>query len=199
VPLDRTFQLMQNYLFFKEVSIEDIYQVRQLLEPALAASAVPFLTDADFQALAHNVHCCDPRRDAQADPVAQRQEEMTFHDIFARATPNSFLRFACEMINQMLRQLTVFDNDMHLAEQKRFGISNTHFHEQILAAARLRDVEQVRELMAQHMQACSQSVQRMRGKLKGRLILDSEMSRPALAGRRRVKRAAPPTDVRVIP
>jgi len=183
VPLDRTFQLMQNYLFFKEVSIDDIYQVRKILEPELAASAVPFLTDAHFAALAHNVHCCDPRRDAQADPIAQRQEEMTFHDIFAAATPNSFLRFACEMINQMLRQLTVFDNEMHAVEQKRFGISNTNYHERILEAARARDVQGVRDLMSEHMQDCMQSVQRMRGKLKGRLILDSEMSRPGLTRR----------------
>ena len=33
VPLDRTLQFMQNYLFFKEVTIDDIYAVRQKLEP----------------------------------------------------------------------------------------------------------------------------------------------------------------------
>jgi len=38
-------------------------------------------------------------------------------------------------------------------------------------------------LMTEHMQDCVQSVQRMRGKLKGRLILDSEMSRPGLTRR----------------
>ncbi|WP_443798290.1 FadR/GntR family transcriptional regulator, partial [Burkholderia gladioli] len=41
VPLDRTLQLLQNYLFFKDVSIDDIYTVRKLLEPELAAGAVP--------------------------------------------------------------------------------------------------------------------------------------------------------------
>src|SRR5690606_29031798 len=51
VPLDRAFQLLQNYLFFKEVSIEHIYQVRRLLEPELAASAVPHLGEAEFEAL----------------------------------------------------------------------------------------------------------------------------------------------------
>ncbi len=184
VPLDRTFQLMQNYLFFKEVSIDDIYAVRRLLEPELAASAVPFLSEADFEALAHNVHCCDPRAEGVVDPVAQRQEEITFHDIFAAASPNSYLRFVCEMINQMLRQLTVFDNRMGAGAQKNFGVANTRFHEQILAAARARDAEQVRALMSEHMLDATRSVQRMKGKLKGRLILDSEMSRRKLAARR---------------
>jgi DNA-binding FadR family transcriptional regulator len=30
VPLDRTLQLLQNYLFFKDVTIDDIYTVRQV-------------------------------------------------------------------------------------------------------------------------------------------------------------------------
>ncbi|MVW73123.1 MULTISPECIES: FadR/GntR family transcriptional regulator [unclassified Bordetella] len=181
VPLDRTFQLMQNYLFFKEVRIEDIYQVRKLLEPELAASAVPHLTDAHFAALEHNIQCCDPMAEHVEDPLAQRQEEMNFHDIFADACPNSFLRFSCEMINQMIRQLTVFDNEMPLEEQARFGVSNTQFHKQILQAARARDAQRVRELMSEHMHDCMRSVTRMHGKLKGRLILDSEISRRTVA------------------
>lgn len=181
VPLDRTFQLMQNYLFFKDVHIEDIYQVRKLLEPELAASAVAHLTDAHFAALEHNIQCCDPMAEYVEDPLAQRQEEMNFHDIFAAACPNSFLRFSCEMINQMIRQLTVFDNEMPPREQEKFGVANTTFHKQILQAARDRDAERVRALMSEHMHDCMRSVTRMHGKLKGRLILDSEMSRRTVA------------------
>lgn len=180
VPLERTFQLMQNYLFFKSVSIEDIYQVRRLLEPELAASAVPHLTEADFSALEHNVHCCDPKAEGVIDPLTQRHEEITFHDIFAAACPNSFLRFSCEMINQMLRQLTSFDNRMRTSDQRKFGLANTHFHERILVAARVRDAEVVRALMTEHMNDAARSVTRMKGKLKGRLVLDSEMSRRPL-------------------
>ncbi|MDQ2138822.1 FCD domain-containing protein [Alcaligenaceae bacterium B3P038] len=188
VPLDRTFQLMQNYLFFKEVSIEDIYQIRHLLEPELAASAVPFLTDAQFDALEHNIHCCDPRAEDMAQSLAQRQEEMTFHDIFASACPNPFLRFSCEMINQMIRALTVYDNEMPLEAQQRFGATNTTYHEKILTAARARDADKVRALMTAHMNDAMKSVKRMHGRLKGRLILDSEMSRRPMT--RKMRRPA---------
>ena len=183
VPLDRTFQLMQNYLFFKAVSIDDIYQVRKQLEPELAASAVPFLTDADFAALEHSVHCCSPSTYDESDPLAQRQEEITFHDIIASACPNSFLRFSCEMINQMIRQLTVYDNEMPLHQQQTFGSSNMKFHERILVAARARDSVAVHTLMTEHMEDAMKSVHLLRGKLKGRLILDSEMSQRSLAKR----------------
>lgn len=181
VSLDRTFQLMQNYLFFKEVRIEDIYQVRKLMEPELVASAIPYLTEVHFDALEHNIQCCDPMAEHVENPLTQRQEEMNFHDILAAACPNSFLRFSCEMINQMIRQLTVFDNKMAPQEQAQFGISNTKFHRQILQAARERDVERARTLMSEHMNDCMRSVTRMHGKLKGRLILDSEISRRTVA------------------
>jgi DNA-binding GntR family transcriptional regulator len=41
---------LQNYLFFKEVSMEDTYAARRLLEPELAAGSVPFLSDEQLDA-----------------------------------------------------------------------------------------------------------------------------------------------------
>jgi len=193
VTLDRTFQLLQNYLFFKEVSIDDIYTVRKLLEPELAAGAVPHLTDADFDALEHSIECCDPASGHTADVIAQRKEDLNFHDILALANPNSFLRFTCQLINEMLRQLTVFENDTPLRTQRRFGDANATLHRRITAAARARDAETVRALMAEHMQEASGFVKQLNGKLRGRLLLDSDMSRretPRRVARNTAKRPA---------
>jgi DNA-binding FadR family transcriptional regulator len=177
VSLDRTFQLLQNYLFFKEVTIDDIYAARKLLEPELAAGAVPHLTEADFQALNHSIECCDPSSGKTADVVAQRKEDLNFHDILALANPNPFLRFTCQLINEMLRQLTVFENDTPVRTQRRFGKANACAHQAIVAAARAGDAGTVRRLMADHMVEASGFVKKLNGKLHGRLILDSEMSR----------------------
>ncbi|CAB3777862.1 HTH-type transcriptional repressor NanR [Paraburkholderia caffeinitolerans] len=177
VPLDRTLQLLQNYLFFKDVSIDDIYQVRQSLEPELAAGAVPHLSEDDFAALEANIECCDGASgpDDHNHLVRQRQEDMTFHDILAEANPNPFLRFICELINEMIRQLIEFRNDTPIADHRRFGATNSKIHRQILQAARERDVERVRALMVEHMTEAPKHVKRMKGKLRGRLILDSEI------------------------
>lgn len=176
VPLDRTFQLMQNYLFFKEVSIDDIYAVRQALEPELAAGAVPHLSADDFVALEHSIECCDPAGNS-ADLVTQRQEDVHFHDILAAANPNPFLRFSCELINEMIRQLIVFENKTSRAELKRFGAANAQVHRDILAAARKGDANRVRMLMVAHMIEAAGYVKRMKGRLHGRLVLDAEMVR----------------------
>jgi DNA-binding FadR family transcriptional regulator len=190
VPLDRTLQLLQNYLFFKDVSIDDIYTVRKLLEPELAAGAVPHLTEQDFDALEASIACCDRPASAHGgqDIVRQRQEDVNFHDILAAANPNPFLRFSCELINEMIRQLIEFRNDTPQAEHERFGQANVKIHKAITKAARERDVEKVRELMVIHMTEAPRYVKRMKGKLRGRLILDSEI-------RRRVRaRSVTPSD-----
>ena len=182
VPLDRTLQFLQNYLFFKEVSIDNVYQVRLLLEPELAASAVPHLTDTDFEALEHSIACCDPTH-SQHDLLAQRQEDVNFHDILAAASPNPFLRFSCELINEMLRQLIAYGNRTTQAEHRRFGAANVEFHRKIVEAARQRDVESVRRLMAEHMRHAASSVKLMKGRLRGRLILDTDVTRRGPAAR----------------
>lgn len=181
VPLNRTLQFMQNYLFFKDVTIDHIYTVRQMLEPELAASAVPHLTEEHFQALEHSIHCCDPSQSA-ADLVSQRREDVHFHDILAAASPNPFLRFTCELINEMIRELIVYGNRTPQSEHRRFGEVNADFHRSILDAARARDANEVRRLMSDHMRDAAASVKRMKGRIQGRLILDTDASRrPAVA------------------
>ncbi|MDR0201731.1 MAG: FadR family transcriptional regulator [Delftia acidovorans] len=176
VPLDRTLQFMQNYLFFQEVTIDDIYTVRQMLEPELAAGAVPHLTEADFDALEHSIACCDPTQSSE-DLVSQRREDVNFHDILAAANPNPFLRFTCELINEMIRQLIVFANRTPQAEHRRFGEANAQFHRSIVQAARERDAARVRALMQEHMRDAASSVKRMKGRIQGRLILDADSLR----------------------
>lgn len=176
VPLERTFQLMQNYLFFKEVSIDDIYTVRQLLEPELAAGAVPHLTEADFAALENNMTCCSPASHDRRELLRQRQADVDFHDILAAANPNSFLRFTCELVNEMIRQLIVFGNETPRREHEKFGTANVNIHRQITDAARAGDAQRVRELMHFHMQEARTYIKRMNGKLRGRLILDSDIA-----------------------
>ena len=195
VPLDRTLQFMQNYLFFQAVTIADIYTVRQLLEPELAAGAVAHLSDADFAALEHSIKCCDPTSSGE-DLLSQRREDVNFHDILAAANPNPFLRFTCELINEMIRQLIVFDNRTPQKEHRRFGEGNANFHREILQAARVRDADLVRQLMQRHMLDAASHVKRMKGRLQGRLLLDAETLRSPRAAHAHAQTNAPPKPAR---
>ena len=149
-----------------------MYSVRRLLEPELAAGAVAHLTETDFESLENSIACCDPIS-SHADALSQRREDVNFHDILAAANPNPFLRFMCELINEMLRQLIVFDNRTTQAEFRRLGKSTVNFHRTITAAARERDADKVRELMAEHMADAANYVNRMKARLHDRLVLDA--------------------------
>jgi DNA-binding FadR family transcriptional regulator len=188
VPLEKTLQLVQNYLFFKDISMKDIYNARRVLEPELAAGVVPFITDEQLDALEENIGACEPASKEASGLVRQRQADLDFHDILAMANPDPFLRFICQMINELLRRLVVFSTDTPPEEHVRFGAANVHCHSEILKAirSRERDAHRVRELMREHMDEASNFVTRLNGRLDGRLFLDSEMvgTPPRLTPRR---------------
>ena len=110
VPLERAFQLLQNYLFFREMDVAQIYAVRRLLEPELAAGAVPHLTKEHFEALERSIATCAPQPASKEEALAQRQEDLHFHDVLAAANPNMLLRFMCQVINHLLRHSVAMNN-----------------------------------------------------------------------------------------
>jgi GntR family transcriptional repressor for pyruvate dehydrogenase complex len=176
VPLARAFQLMQNYLFFKDVSVNDIYAVRRILEPELAAGAVPHFSEADFADLERSIDICEPMVGTEEQALEQRQEDLRFHDIIARANPNPFLRFLAQMLNEMLRQLVVLDGHASHDIYQNFGRDNVHSHRAILEAARRRDAREVYELTATHIVEAGEHVRKLQGLVIGKLVLDSDMN-----------------------
>jgi GntR family transcriptional regulator, transcriptional repressor for pyruvate dehydrogenase complex len=168
VPFDRAFRLLQNYLYFREPTVEDLYAVRLLVEPELAAGAVPALKAHDFAALEATIDCCAP------DPLHARQQDLHFHDILANAHPNPLLRFLAHFINRALRDLIVIEGNV--TTYQRFGESNVAAHRAILDAARRRQNDKVRTLMRRHIEEALEHVRKLRATVDPRLIIESELS-----------------------
>ncbi len=180
VSLDRTFQFLQNYLFFQDIDVHDIYAVRRLLEPALAAAAVPHLGEEHFQALERSIACCEPMA-GTAEALRQRTEDLHFHDILAEACPNAFLRFHCRLINALLQTLVVGSVHVSEAAYQALGCAAVVHHRKILAAARKQDAARVARLMLAHIADTEQHLEAVQAELRSKLLLDSEMKlRPAM-------------------
>lgn len=177
VPLSRALQLLQNYLFFQDIGSENLYQVRLIIEPELAAGAVPYLTEENFAALERNIEFCVPVAQNREIALEQRQSDLHFHDILANTNPNPFLRFISQMINEMLRRFIVF-GDVSSKQQQQFGQSNVDAHRKILKAARARDADLVRKLMHDHIVEAGSFVKKLRGEVQRRLVLDAELNIP---------------------
>jgi len=175
VPLERAFQLVQNYLFFRQVDVAQIYAVRRVLEPELAAGAVPHLTESDFEALQHSIETCAPAPTSKEHARHQRQEDLHFHDILAEANPNAVLRFMCEVINHLLRHMVAMGDQPGHPAYQQLGDTNVAAHRKLLAAARRRDAREVRQLMIAHIDEAESFVRSLDGAVRQRFLLDSEL------------------------
>ncbi|MBN3787492.1 FCD domain-containing protein [Burkholderia sp. Ac-20353] len=175
VPIARAFQSLQNYLFFENMSLEDIYAVRRVLEPLVAAGAVAHLTDTDFEALERSVSVCEPFVAHHEEALDQRHEDIHFHDVLAAAHPNAFLRCLCQIINQMLHSLVIVAGNVTQADYQAFGRRTVTAHRAILEAARRRDAEAVQQLMGTHMEEAEAQLRKVHAALQQKLVLDSEL------------------------
>jgi GntR family transcriptional repressor for pyruvate dehydrogenase complex len=175
VPLDRAFQLVQNYLFFRDVDVAQIYAVRRILEPELAAGAVPHLTDEDFAALERSIETCAPAAVSHAHALRQRQEDLYFHDILAAANPNGLLRFFCEVINQLLRHGVAMGGQTTHPAYQRLGDTNVAAHRRLLAAARRRDANKVRKMMIEHIDEAGRIVAELDAAVRQRFVTDADL------------------------
>ena len=174
VPLDRALQLLQNYLFFRELDVAQIYAVRRLLEPELAAGAVPHLTEEHFAALERSIETCAPHPANAEQALAQRQEDLHFHDVLAAANPNMLLRFMCQVINHLLRHSVAMGDPEPSATGHELGETNVAAHRRLLAAARRGDAEKVRKLMVEHVDEAERHVQSLAAAVRRRFVLESE-------------------------
>lgn len=175
VPLDRTFQFIQNYLFFHAVTVEDIYALRLIVEPELAAGAVPHLTEAHFAAMERSIDLCAPAPRGSDEALLQRQEDLHFHDILAEANPNALLGFVGRIINELLRHIVEIGWDATKDHYERFGADNLAAHQAILAAARRGDAEGVRDLMRAHIEEAERHVSALRAVVRNDLVADPEV------------------------
>jgi DNA-binding FadR family transcriptional regulator len=107
VSIDRSTQLLANYFYFQGLTLAQVYAVRKLLEPELAALVADRLTEADFRALEASIGLCSCAPSDKRMTYRQRQAELDFHDVLANACPNPLLALNCRFMNALLRDCTV--------------------------------------------------------------------------------------------
>lgn len=154
VPYDTAANLLGNYFYFQDLMADEIYAMRRQIEPEMAVSALGHLTEDDFARMQHLIDVCDDVEDTPDARRAQRLNELEFHNVIARRSPNSLYSFNCRFINLILaQQVTV--KKMYLVRQKEIDRENRQAHVDLLAAFRADDAARVHEAMTRHMGECS--------------------------------------------
>ena len=144
----RTIGLLSNYFYFHPINIVQIYQIRRLTEPELAASVVGHLRDSHFAALERTIEEQHEHPTDAAGWAHHRKVEVEFHEILIEACPNPLLGLMCRFVNEAINWTigTVGDNELSWA----FSCANIDYHRRLIDAFRSGDAERAREVMHEH-------------------------------------------------
>lgn len=177
VSYDTAAGLLSNYFYFQRLSAAEIYDVRQSLEPEMAASVVGRLTEADLRRLEQLIEACTNVPDIPEARRKQRLDELEFHNVLAERAPNKLHSFVCRFINKVLSDQVVFKR-MYQERQLRIDRENHDAHCELLEAYRARDRERVARAMTRHMNECACHIVELEAVVETRFFSDSPSPTP---------------------
>ncbi|HEX5502828.1 MAG TPA: FadR/GntR family transcriptional regulator [Thermomicrobiales bacterium] len=153
VPLDGIFAPLPLAFLASGDVVGDMWEMRAIVEPELAARAALRAQPDELAALERNL---ERQRAAMAAPrggddflVADRE----FHTIIARASCNEVAVRVVHLLNQSL-----FESRRHfIAGDDRVRLAHT-MHQEVFAALRSRDPQRAREAMRRHLQEVEEQI-----------------------------------------
>ncbi len=150
VPEERAAALLGNYFYFDKLTIDDIYQIREVLEPELAASLAGALTPAQLARLEAVIARYDAPAQGAEEERAQHVESLRFHAMLAEMSPNPLLRFLVRFIVNMLTEITV-SRHLYDPPNPELWASGRDYQARLVGALREGDADEARMILRDHM------------------------------------------------
>lgn len=152
IPLERARSLLANTFFFKQLSISNIYEIREALEPELAAELASHLSEKDFSILEDQMVAYDHPPATIKEEQQQRIAELEFHERLAAFSKNPLLGFTCGFLATLLKELTVCRR-IYRHPNPQLRERGFSYQTQLIEAMRAGDPETARSIMKAHMRA----------------------------------------------
>jgi GntR family transcriptional repressor for pyruvate dehydrogenase complex len=144
VNLEITRNNLANYLHFKNLSIENLSEVRKLIEPFAAQRAAENISAHDLEKL-RSINEWARNQQLDSDTPKIVQKEIQFHRTLAESTNNPILVLILDFIENLLEDLKLV-----LRPSERFSESVVKAHESIYDAILNRDPERASDEMYRH-------------------------------------------------
>jgi GntR family transcriptional repressor for pyruvate dehydrogenase complex len=171
VTRERATALLGNYFYFRDVTIDDIYQVRIALEPLLASSLAGRLSDAQLVEL-------EEIMEAYAAPAADAEEErrqhvdsLRFHARLSDFGDNALLGFFIGFMAQILTDLTVYKR-LYTTPNHDLWEKGRRHQIDLIAALRRGDSESARKIMRSHMEMARDLMEAQQAEVLKRFIAE---------------------------
>lgn len=154
VDMKTTRASIANFLYFQDVSIKNLSEVRKVLEPYLARMAAERLSSQELDALTA-VHQSCVQAVARGEAVSR--QEIDFHRILSKVSGNPVLVLIQDFVNSLLA-----DSKSQLEPNQGFLDEVLAAHDRILKAIRARDPELAATEMYRHVCEVERSLEMLR-------------------------------------
>lgn len=158
VTADRAKALLANYFYFNELSVADIYQLRRVLEPELAASLAGNLSEDQLAALEAVVAQYPKPAQSTEEERDQHIASLKFHRTLANFSDNPLLAFVVSFMGRVLSDLTVY-RQLYAAPNPELYSKGLAYQTDLIAALRAGRAEDARKIMAAHMKTAEALMQ----------------------------------------
>lgn len=171
VSKERARALLGNYFYFKNLTVADIYQLRQVLEPELAAVLAGRLNAGELGELEANIAAYAMLPGTLEEERDYHVRSLRFHELLASYSNNAMLAFMIDFIVRLLRDLTVYRHlysppNIELWEQGR------DHQQRLVQALREGDADAARTIMASHMQIAQTFMEGQEARMRRRFFTE---------------------------
>ncbi len=150
VSRERARALLGNYFYFKDLTIADIYELRQALEPELAATLAGKLPEEVLARLeAVIASYAEPSKSIEEERE-QHITSLEFHALLAEQSPNPLLGFCIDFMVALLSDLTVY-RELYAPPNHQLWEKGRAFQCRLVEALRDGRADDARQIMADHM------------------------------------------------
>ncbi len=159
--------ILANFLYFKNLSIQNLAEVRKILEPHAAAVAAETMTEETIGELKRLI---DLSKEQYASGKVQEKRfnnELDFHCVIANSTKNPLLMLIVEFVESLMS-----DQKTTIKLDRPFLASVIKAHERIYAAILSRDAERAKEEMTRHITEVEQALKKLEKRVSGDMKLN---------------------------
>jgi len=142
--------LLATHFFFKDVSISDIYELRIIMEPQLARNVCGYINETQIEILREKMTYYNYPPVSIVEEQSQREKELEFHEIMAGFCQNELLRFNCQFLVQLLKELIICKK-IYQKPNPELREKGLTYQEQLLTAFTNKDSETAHLVLQAHM------------------------------------------------
>lgn len=174
VSEERAMVLLGNYFYFEQLTIDDIYQIREVLEPELAANLAGHLSEAQLGTLEEVMtRYAVPAR----TPEEEREQHIAslkFHATLAEMSGNPLLRFLIRFTANMLMEITV-SRRLYAQPNRELWSTGVEYQSRLIAALRSGAGADARRILTEHMQNAHRLMRIQETVLRQRFLPEAEI------------------------